>query len=85
VSRAVATVGGNGSASPREIRPPSNLIGDVTWCQGEVASKDEAASTVTLQLRAVNQRDEVTATGEAIVELPRRGNGTPRSPMPRRA
>jgi acyl dehydratase len=50
-----------------------NLIGDVTWCHGQVVSKDEAASTVTLQLRAMNQRNEVTATGEAVVALPRRG------------
>jgi len=47
-----------------------NLIGDVTWCHGAVVSKDEAASTVTLGLQAINQRDEVTATGEAVVELP---------------
>ena len=49
-----------------------NLIGDVTWCHGRVLSKDDAAGTVTLQLRAINQRNEVTATGEAVVELPRR-------------
>ena len=49
-----------------------NLIGDVTWCHGTVVAKDEAASTVTLQVRAVNQRNEVTATGEAVVALPRR-------------
>jgi acyl dehydratase len=49
-----------------------NLIGDVTWCDGSVASKDEAAGTVTLELRAVNQRHEVTATGQALVWLPRR-------------
>jgi acyl dehydratase len=50
-----------------------NLIGDVTWCQGSVVSKDEGAGTVTLELRAINQRDEVTATGQAVVGLPRRG------------
>jgi acyl dehydratase len=50
-----------------------NLIGDTTWCEGKVVSKDEAAGTVALQLGAVNQRNEVTATGEAVVSLPRRG------------
>jgi len=48
-----------------------NLIGDVTWCHGTVVSKDEAANAVTLEVRAINQRDEVTATGEAVVGLPR--------------
>jgi hypothetical protein len=37
-----------------------------------VVAKDEATSTVTLALQAINQREEVTATGEAIVELPHR-------------
>ncbi len=50
-----------------------NLIGDTTWCQGAVVRADSDAGTVTLQLRATNQRDEVTATGEAVVALPRRG------------
>jgi len=50
-----------------------NLIGDTTRCEGKVVSKDEAAGTVALQLGAVNQRNEVTATGEAVVSLPRRG------------
>jgi acyl dehydratase len=49
-----------------------NLIGDTTWCRGVVVGTDAATSTVALQLRATNQREEVTATGEAIVELPRR-------------
>jgi acyl dehydratase len=54
-----------------------NLIGDVTWCQGVVVSKDEAARTVTLHVSAVNQRDEVTATGEAVVALPGPEGGPP--------
>ncbi len=49
-----------------------NLIGDVTWCRGVVTAKDHATSTVTVQLRAINQREELTAQGHAIVELPRR-------------
>jgi acyl dehydratase len=55
-----------------------NLIGDVTWCDGVVVSKDDAAGTVTARLRAINQRNELTATGEAVVELPRRPRSTGR-------
>jgi acyl dehydratase len=69
-------VGGNDGVRSREIKRPSNLIGDVTWCHGTVVSKDDAAGAVTLELRAVNQRDEVTATGEAVVGLPRRRGPT---------
>jgi hypothetical protein len=72
MSRTVATAGGNDAVTPCQSTPPGNLIGDVTWCQGTVVSKDAAASAVTIQLRAINQRNEVTATGEAVVALPRR-------------
>src|SRR5262245_45689616 len=54
---AMATVGGNEGARPREITRPSNLIGDTTWCRGDVVGTDAGTSTVTLQLRATNQRD----------------------------
>jgi len=51
-----------------------NLIGDTTWCRGRVAAKAivENRGEVTLDLTAVNQRDEVTAAGQATLVLPRR-------------
>ena len=62
-----------------------NLIGDTTWCRGTVSGKlepakssanrpggDLAAGRVTLDLRAENQRGEVTARGSATILLPRR-------------
>jgi acyl dehydratase len=49
-----------------------NLIGDTTWCRGEVTAKD-AGGLVHLALRAVNQRGETTAAGAAEVVLPTRG------------
>jgi acyl dehydratase len=54
-----------------------NLLGDTTWCRGRVTATAlvEGRSEVTLELRAVNQRDEVIARGEALVVLPRRGAG----------
>ena len=51
-----------------------NLIGDTTWCRGRVAAKavvDERGE-VTLDLVAVNQRDETIAQGQAVLVLPRR-------------
>ena len=47
-----------------------NLIGDTTWCRGEVTGKDEPG-VVTLALRAENQRGEITAAGTADVVLAR--------------
>ena len=51
-----------------------NLIRDTTWCRGRVAPKTvlEARGEVTLDLVAVNQRDETIAQGQAVVVLPRR-------------
>jgi acyl dehydratase len=51
-----------------------NLIGDTTWCRGRVTAKAvvEARGEVTLDLVAVNQRDEAIAQGQAVVVLPRR-------------
>jgi acyl dehydratase len=51
-----------------------NLMGDVTWCRGEVvdARVEDGAGLVELALRAENQRGELTADGTAIVEVPRR-------------
>ena len=48
-----------------------NLIGDTTWCRGRVRERG-ASGEVTLELEAVNQRDETIARGEARVILPRR-------------
>ncbi len=51
-----------------------NLIGDTTWCRGRVAAKAlvDGRGEVTLDLQAVNQRDETIALGQAVVVLPRR-------------
>ena len=51
-----------------------NLMGDVTWCRGEIVSTrvEDGAGIVELALRAENQRGELTADGTAIVEVPRR-------------
>jgi acyl dehydratase len=49
-----------------------NLIGDTTWCRGEVTGKG-AGGAVELAVRGVNQRSEVTAAGTATVLLPVRG------------
>jgi len=51
-----------------------NLIGDVTWCRGVVTGKHEAEgrASVEIDVRAVNQRGETTATGVATAVLPRR-------------
>ena len=48
-----------------------NLIGDTTWCRGRVRARG-ADGQVTLELQAVNQREETIAAGEATVMLPRR-------------
>jgi acyl dehydratase len=47
-----------------------NLIGDTTWCRGQVTAVRE--DVVALSLRADNQRGETTAAGTAEVVLPRR-------------
>lgn len=46
-----------------------NLIGDTTWCRGQVTGK-HADGVVVLALRAENQRGETTARGTAEVVLP---------------
>jgi acyl dehydratase len=53
-----------------------NLIGDTTWCRGRVRAVDPAQGGVTLDLEAVNQRDETIARGEAAVTLPQRERPT---------
>ena len=51
-----------------------NLLGDTTWCRGRVSAKALVGGRgeVTLDLEAVNQRDETIALGQAVVVLPRR-------------
>ena len=48
------------------------IMGDTTWCRGKVISKQkiEGRNEVTIEVVAVNQREEVVAQGEAIVHLP---------------
>ena len=55
------------------VRRP-NIFGDVSWCKARVADKriEEGAHLVDLELSVVNQLDETTAQGTAIVELPQR-------------
>jgi acyl dehydratase len=51
-----------------------NYMGDVTWVRGTVTDKFErdGAAYVRCAVECVNHRDEVTASGTAEVELPRR-------------
>jgi acyl dehydratase len=54
-----------------------NLIGDTTWCRGRVRATRlaEDGGEATLELTAVNQRDETIALGEAVVLLPMKSAG----------
>ena len=49
-----------------------NVIGDTTWCRGKVTNRyiQDAEHLVDCELRAENQRGEVTAKGTATVILP---------------
>lgn len=49
-----------------------NLIGDTTWCRGEVVARGPDG-VARIAVRAENQRGETTALGEATVVLPTRG------------
>ncbi|MEE8471976.1 MAG: MaoC family dehydratase N-terminal domain-containing protein [Dehalococcoidia bacterium] len=51
-----------------------NVIGDTTWCRGKVTRKyiQDGQALVDLEIRAENQRGEITAPGQATVRLPRR-------------
>ncbi len=55
------------------LRRP-NIFGDVSWCRGRVVDKrvEEGVHVVDLELAVVNQLDETTATGTAVVALPSR-------------
>lgn len=52
-----------------------NLVGDVTYCEGKVTERspiDAATGRIRLDIRARDQRGQVTALGWAVVRLPRR-------------
>ena len=55
------------------IRRP-NIFGDVSWLKARIVDKrvEEGAHVVDLELSVVNQLDETTAKGTAVVELPAR-------------
>ena len=55
------------------LRRP-NIFGDVSWCRGRVVDKrvEEGVHVVDLELAVINQLDETTATGTAVVALPSR-------------
>ena len=57
------------------VRRP-NIFGDVTWCRAKIVDKrvDDGAHIVDLEVFTQNQLDEVTAKGNAVVELPARSN-----------
>ena len=55
-----------------------NILGDTTWCQGEVSGKEikDGSPLVYCRLWADNQRGERTVAGAATVVLPRKGTGS---------
>jgi len=61
-----------------------NYIGDTQFLTGEVVAKkaDGSAFSVDIELRATNQRGEVTAPGRATVLLPSREHGPVVLPSP---
>lgn len=58
------------------VRAP-NLVGNTTWWHGTVEAKREigAVKLVDLKVKAVNQREEHSASGTATVVLPSRAEG----------
>ncbi len=59
--------------------PTFNLLGDTTWCHGTVKEKfmldeevDGKRAAVRCDIWTVNQRGDITTTGEAVVLLPMR-------------
>jgi acyl dehydratase len=56
-----------------QLRAPV-LLGDLSWCTGEVAGKREEGGRklVDLHIWIMNQRNERTTAGKAVVELPSR-------------
>src|SRR5206468_11855484 len=60
-----------------------NYVGDTQWLSGTVTSKhvtDAGQCVVELELRAVNQRGEITTPGHATIVLPSRERGPVRLP-----
>ena len=57
-----------------------NYLGDVHLVSGVVTAVDVAANTVTVDVTEVNQRDEVTCSGQAVIILPTSAGGT--APLP---
>jgi hypothetical protein len=60
--------------------PTFNLLGDTTWCHGKVIEKsvldqpvDGKRHAARCEISTVNQRGDVTTTGEAVVLLRARG------------
>ena len=55
----------------------SSTSGDTVWIRGEVASKETKIGEyrVTINIKAEDHRDEVTAIGTATVLLPSRTSG----------
>jgi hypothetical protein len=56
-----------------QVRRP-NVFGDVSWCTGTLTDKrlEDGVPVVELALAVVNQLNETTATGTALVALPAR-------------
>ena len=65
------------------VRKP-NLVGDTIWWTGEVISKDiqDGYGVVKFKVRAVNQKDELSADGTASAVLPILNKGPIRFPLP---
>ena len=59
------------------IRRP-NILGDVTWLSGKVMAVEGDVAVIALS--AVNQLDEITATGSAKVRLPVQNEARPEMP-----
>lgn len=54
-----------------------NLMGDVTWCTGEVTDKyrEDDKHLVDVELIAHNHRDQLSAKGSGTISLPSRDSG----------
>lgn len=52
-----------------------NVLGDTTWCEGKITKKyiENGEHLVDIEIWARNQRNEVTAPGWAVVQLPSKG------------
>ena len=51
-----------------------NIIGDASWCSGTVKNKyitDDGKRCIELELKMINQRDELTTVATAVVIAPR--------------